>query len=742
MHSGSRTRSLHGGPVGLEAGRGPRLLAAWRRIGTVAVLLLLSTVTPRAGGSVRAGDAFIDEGDGGRRWLIGNSALTYSLGISNGNFVVEALSRTGGARAVEIEGPDTQLTLDGEDRPFGQLRSGFAFAYAETAVEGDAVELIVAMRLEARRLTVERHYRVYSGVPVLEMWSRATTDGEPVALNDLNAFTLPLPARDLSWLTGLAVSEDEGGPFAVREQQVSAGDSLTIGSPTLSSERAMPWMALTGEAFHAFAGLAWSGGWAATVEGTARGVTVSMGLPRMSARVTAEEPVEGPHAYLGVVDGQPGADAEAFGQWIVARRGGRGFPAFSTFNTWFTHGIRISDHEARSDMADFAALGGELFQLDAGWYPGAGARDLWDFTTGLGSWEVDAGRFPDGLGAVADRAHDLGLRFGVWVEPERVALTTVDRPGLAQERFLATVDGAYEPGVANDEAPAAQICLGDRAARAWVLERLSRFLDEAHPDYLKWDVNYWVHCNRPDHGHPADGGNFAHVRGLYALLDEVRRRYPGLLIENCSEGGHRLDAELLTRTDAAWVDDRSSPSARVRSHIEGLTRMLPASTLLAYVMSGGGEEVSLNGDLRLLTRSRMPGVFGLTAPLGSLGEGEREELSREIALYHALRATRGQAVTLVLTPPVRTDGTGPEWDVIEQWNPASGDAVVFAYRNDGGADRVRVRLERLDPGSTYAVRSPDDDWAGLASGSRLMTDGLEIASRPESASRVFIITRQ
>ncbi len=130
------------------------------------------------------------------------------------------------------------------------------------------------------------------------------------------------------------------------------------------------------------------------------------------------------------------------------------------------------------------------------------AADRFDFTAGLGSWQLDRSRFPRGLGALSDHAHARGLKFGVWVEPERIDLATVGRPDLARESFLATRDGSYQPGRPNSEAREGQICLADEGAWQWVRDRMFAFLDEARPDYLKIDLNGYLVCTRTDHGHP------------------------------------------------------------------------------------------------------------------------------------------------------------------------------------------------------------------------------------------------
>ena len=163
-----------------------------------------------------------------------------------------------------------------------------------------------------------------------------------------------------------------------------------------------------------------------------------------------------------------------------------------------------------------------------------------------------------------------------------------------------------------------------------MIDRLTRLIDDVRPDNLKWDVNRWITCNRPGHGHPVDGGNYAHTQALYEILAALRQRYPDLTIENCSGGGHRLDFAMARLTDSAWMDDRSSPSSHVRRNLQGLFTIFPAEYLFSYVMPHPDEPVRGADDIPLLVRSRMPGMVGLAAELGDLGEREINELYQQI----------------------------------------------------------------------------------------------------------------
>src|SRR5262249_26936749 len=157
----------------------------------------------------------------------------------------------------------------------------------------------------------------------------------------------------------------------------------------------------------------------------------------------------------------------------------------------------------------------------------ADTTNVSNFDEGLGTWQADPARFPSGLAALRDYAHSLGMKFGIWVEPERVNLSVVGQDGL-DERMLATAAGSYQ----SDHS--ALICLAGAAGRQWVVDRLTALVNDVQPDYLKWDNNLWVNCDRPGHGHGTTDGSFAHVTALYQILDALRQRFPNLLIENCS----------------------------------------------------------------------------------------------------------------------------------------------------------------------------------------------------------------
>ena len=448
-----------------------------------------------------------------------------------------------------------------------------------------------------------------------------------------------------------------------------------------------------------------------------------------------------PRAFVGVVAGDESRIAPALHRYIVSvLRGGRLLEPLVTYNTWFSSGAEIDEESIEESMTAAAAAGAELFELDAGWYEGAGERDVFDFASGLGTWRVDKEKFPHGLRELADRAHGLGMKFGVWVEPERVDLRYVGEPGMARETWLMQENGLYEPGVPNDQARIGMLDFGNPDAREWVFEKLTQLIAESGADHVKWDNNAWVNNTRPLAGAGPNDGNFRHVTGLYQVLAALKERFPWLLIENCSGGGNRLDLGLFRYTDSGWMDDRTSPSAHVRHNLQGLTTFLPPAYLLSYLLHDASEPMHEATDLSLYARSRMPGVFGLSFPPDSLDERDIERVRAETDRWKALRGLQQTASAMLVSPQVLGTRSG-SWDGTLLVSPGMDQAVLYAFQNDAEVTGVNMRLRGLERTFEYVVRSDREGEIGVMTGADLIDDGLELFAAESTGAHLLTLTR-
>jgi alpha-galactosidase len=708
-----------------------------RTVVLTAALIAIAGSGPSLSGAtvVRAGSASISSDPEAGTWTIrsGGTSLTIAGDAAHDFRVVRLAADSGEPRNPGAS--DTQITIGGKTLPFGSRAAGFVFQDAEASADRFTVRLDITFDLAASHLRTTRHYAAASGSPTFETWTTFVPLGSSINVSDLNAFVLTVPNGTIHWVNGLqgdGAESNRDSAFTLQQRALAAGERLVLGSPGRASEETVPSFAVTSGSDVFYGGLLWSGAWSLTATPAATGLALKLGLPPMSTAVSSA--VDGPHAYFGLTTGGLGDAAAALRTFALrGLRAGRPLDPQVTYNTWFAYGVAIDESSMRQEIDGAARLGAERFVVDAGWYAGAGHDGIGDFSSGLGTWQADPARFPSGLGALSDYAHERGLTFGLWVEPERVALSTVGRAGLAQETWLAKAGGKY------GSSAFAQVCFGGPAARQWVFDRLTTLIDAARPDYLKWDNNFWINCDRSGHAHGTSDGNFAHVRGLYDVLARLRERYPDLAIENVSGGGNRMDLGMLRYTDAGWMDDRTTPSVKVRHNVQGLSSVFPPAYLMSFVMHDSQEPLLDAPDLPLLFRSRMTGLLGLCFRTAGLGDDEVAAMRHEIDRYKALRdALRSSSATL-LTPQAGSGG-GAGWDVWQTTPEGIRSIVLWAFQTDSGARRIAVRPAGLHEQVMYEIQSADDGPLRFVSGAELMETGVEFSASPQSAAQLILLT--
>jgi alpha-galactosidase len=705
-------------------------------IPAIALALHLGTSAQRRTLLLETSDVYVIEHEGGEVWTIGSSGIWLTL----------ALDDRDGLRVVDLQSPYTgrwnvgsaaeaPVRLGGWLLSPGTRSLAFESALASEYRGGVRLELSFVSANPPAKVT--RSYACYPYSPVIEAWTIYEPLGDrPLDVSEMITYDLTVQPGTVRWMSGLETPIEEGGPFTLQSQDLQPGASLTLGSARRSTERMLPWFMIDADIDAFFGGLMWSGTWQAVLRRTADGMRVTLGPQPFHTDATGA--VETPHGFFGVVGGSVddvSAAVRAFAMRAI--RQGRPIPALVTYNTWFAHGTDVT-HEAVMAEIDLAAdVGIEVVVLDAGWYPN-NPEDPWDYTTGLGLWDFDPERFPHGLRALRDYAHDRGVKFGLWVEPERVSLATVDKPYLARQRWLATANGQYFDDPRGAVANSAQICLADPEAWQWVFDRIVEVVDTVQPDYLKWDDNGWANCDRPGHGHGSEDGNFAHIRGLYEMLRHLRDRYPDLIIENCSGGGARLDFGMLEYTDVAWMDDQTAPASRVRHHLESLGTVFPPAYLFSFVIDTEQEPVDPFPGLSYFFRSRMPGTLGVTWRAEEEPEGERDWIRREIGVYKQIRDIVREADSRLLTPQVPIGG-GEAWDVLQHRSATTGNTLLFAFAGPDAPEQTVVHPRQLTRAATYEVTSIDLGVIGRASGAVLMDEGLTLRRTDDRTAHIIIL---
>ena len=710
---------------------------------SVVLLLSLALAGPVAAAGrpptvATSGDAFIAHEPSADTWIIGGADLELTVGFdASRTLTVQKFFNPTTGRTWDITpGADTTVTIGGDTITLAASGST-ALVSTDVATTDFGVRLTFTFDQRARGARIQRFYACYPGSPTIETWTHIDSPSASLDVSNLVTWKLTMPNALVKWLGGLrgdSADNVEAGAFELADRTLDPGERIEIGSDRRSTEEFIPFVLIDDGRDEFYGGLMWSAAWRIAIERSGDQLNVSAFIPGVTTTASAAHGVELPHAFFGVTTHSVTDESGALRHFLVnGIRHGRPLEPLVTYNTWFAYGVTIDEDTMVAEMDLASSLGVELFVLDAGWYVGAGQNSDFDFDSGLGSWIADGDRFPSSLASLVDYAHGVGMKFGLWVEPARVALSTVDQPGLARQAWLSTEGGEFgQP--AN-----AQICLVHPEAFSWIYNKLVTLIDQVRPDYLKWDNNLWVNCDRGGHGHGATDGGFLHVQALYTMLAALHARYPDLVIENVSGGGNRLDFGLLAYTDTAWMDDRTSPADHVRHNLEGLTFAYPPSYLLSFLIDGDGDPIVGNDDLPFAVRSRMPGILGLTYRASAIDNDTAEKLRTEIARYKKIRSTIAHANATLLTTQAPVDADS--WDVLQEVADDGRSGVLFAFKGSASEGRLLVRPRSLLPDATYDVESFDTGLLGSARGDMLMADGIELNHAPfMSRAHVIVLT--
>jgi alpha-galactosidase len=678
-------------------------------------------------------DAFVRRDAGTDRWAIGNRNVLLSIAFdTSGTLAIQSLANavTGDTSPISAAA-DFSVTAGSEDIELSRRKLTFSGANASETDSG--VVLTFVFEHPALRLRFSRSYAAYPESPVIETWTRieSLANPDPITLSRLVGWQITMSAAPIKYVAGLRSYAQPGelGAFDIVEHDVEDDVPWEIGGDRRSTEDYLPFVSIDDGRNTFFGGIMWSGAWRLLAERHDGRLRVTASYPESPA-VSPSRPIEIPHAFFGLVSHGPAAESTAVRQFILnGPRAGRPFTPLVTYNTWFAFGTLISEGVLRREIDRIASLGVELFVVDAGWYTDWDRASVVDFEAGLGRLLEDPDRFPSSLASLVEHTHAAGMRFGLWVEPERVALDLLGELGV-DEAWLATQNGGY----GFDKV--AQVCLAGAPAREWLVDRLSKMIETIRPDYLKWDNNGWINCTREGHGHGTADGNFAHVDGLYEVLREIRRRFPDLIIENVSGGGNRLDFGMLSLTDVGWMDDHTSPSSHVRHNLEGLTSVLPPAYLLSFVMGGAGESIDLYSDLPNIVRSRMPGVLGLTFRMAELADDAIQMMTAEIEHYKGYRNFLQRASATLLS---RQAPLFDSWDLLQEVTDDGLYAVMYAFKNPLSDDRLRVYPRGLRDEVVYEVWSEDLGLLGTAAGQSIMIDGIELNQYPGTSQAHVLV---
>lgn len=398
-------------------------------------------------------------------------------------------------------------------------------------------------------------------------------------------------------------------------------------------------------------------------------------------------------------------------------------------NSWEGVHFDISETSMVDMTKDFAALGGEMFVVDDGWFGEKYPRN--NGTTSLGDWGIAPSKLPNGIRPLIDLAHNNGMKFGIWIEPEMVNIKS-ELYEKHPDWILRHPD--FDPTFGRGKTQM-MLDLTNPKVQDHVFSVVDNLLSQ-YPDiyYIKWDNNMSMHNAQSQYLPKALQSNLSvdYIIALENTLKRIRDKYPHVVIQLCASGGGRLNYGYMPYFQEMWTSDQTDAYHRILIQW-GAMNFYPSNMLAAHVGSAFSKytqrliPIKFRFDVASMCR------LGMEMVPAKLNEAEREYAKRAIAEYKVIRpiVQQGDLYRLVSPYEGRRDFTS-----LMYVNEGKDRAVLFAYRHLFKHDmtNIIIRLQGLNPDAKYKIREVAPETAGkpaqidgkVVSGRVLMQEGIVI----------------
>ncbi|HAT4210335.1 TPA: alpha-galactosidase [Clostridium perfringens] len=378
-------------------------------------------------------------------------------------------------------------------------------------------------------------------------------------------------------------------------------------------------------------------------------------------------------------------------------------------NNWEATYFDFNEVKIKEIAKEASKLGMELFVLDDGWF---GNRN--DDKSSLGDWFVNEEKLKGGLSKLAKDINNMGLKFGLWFEPEMIS--PISKLYEKHPNWCIHI-----PGRTRSQARSQLILdLSMKEVCDYIIESISKILESSNISYVKWDMNR----NMTEVGSLGLNSerqretSHRYILGLYRVMEEITSRFPNVLFESCSGGGGRFDPGILYYMPQTWTSDDTDAIERLKIQF-GTSMVYPPISMGCHVSAVPNHQANRTTPLETRGVSAMAGNFGYELDITKLSEEEKEELKEQISLYKEIRETVQFGTLYRLKSPFNSNEVA--WMMISE----DKNEVVVSYVRQWALVNESFRnlkLTALDKDSEYEIIGEDT----ILSGDELMYIGLNI----------------
>ena len=376
-------------------------------------------------------------------------------------------------------------------------------------------------------------------------------------------------------------------------------------------------------------------------------------------------------------------------------------------NNWEATYFDFNEEKILKIAEQAAALGVDMLVLDDGWF---GKRD--DDCSGLGDWFVNEKKLCGGLGSLAEKIKEMGMKFGLWFEPEMVSEDS--------ELYRTHPEWAMRIPSRKPIRSRYQLVLDmtNPEVREYLFNSISKILRSADISYVKWDMNrsicdLYTPCLSAD-----DQGEISHryVLGLYELLERLTSEFPDVLFEGCSGGGGRFDAGMLYYCPQIWCSDDTDAFERTKIQY-GTSFFYPVSAIGSHVSAVPNHQTGRITPIETRAVTAMAGSFGYELDLNTLSHDEKQEVGEQITRFKKYGRLIHNGLYYRLSDPMNDKFAVWEF-VSEDKKEVLVNGVIF--RTEPNRTQYLIKLRGLLPDADYRL----DNSGGVYKGSALMNGGI------------------
>ncbi len=597
--------------------------------------------------------------------------------------------------------------------------AGLGAAEGQGIVRPDAPlrEVVPGLRIEAR--PYPEH-----GATEWQFRLRAPAAGESPLYENLQSadFEVAFPSGapvTLHWSKG---SHSDPGDFEPKTETLSAGKTFSLESfGGRSSDGVMPYFNLSSAGGGLIVAIGWTGDWKAsfTLEKDGK-VRVVAGLKRTRFRLAPGEEVRLPSIVAMNYRGDQMAGQNQFRRLMLKQFTPKNHPPISLMPVEAgVHGIfpfnGTSEEKLVNLARDIAALKLPLdcYHLDAGWNEGG-------FPFGQGNPQADPVRFPHGLAPVGAAVRQTGMRFLAWFEPERAMRGT----WLHREHpdWLLRPTGTPERLRYQERDGFHLLDLGNPQARKWAIESISAEIRRSDLSFYRQDFNlypayFWHTDEKPDE---IGLREIRHINGLYVFLDELARRHPSLILDNCAAGGRRLDFEMMRRCIVLWRSDSTWGAKTFPQNVQAMTHGL------SYWLPLHGLGAAATDNLALRSGMGSCGGFSINYRDPKAVLALRKHLERYLEIRPIFT---GDYYPLTAHSLDKKD-----WIAWQFHRADLNETLVQAFRRpEATSETLTVKLRGLNPQQRYEIENFDGGKEARTGAELMQGHAITLHEKPGSA---------